>query len=492
MDQPVFEVCYGAQGATLEAYIASRSPVTMIMGPLGSGKTHASIQKCQIIQQEQAPNHDGCRRTRGYAVRNTYPELMATTVKDFEEMVDDRFYKLRRGGLEPPTATLQYDLPDGTWVWSELVFLALDRADAVRRLRGSQPTYFWMNEVKELAWEVVIMANGRHGRFPPMMDGGATWHGMFGDYNAPDEDHWIAQMADNPPDGWEFLRQPGGVLKTGIRPDGTTRWEPNPEAENLANLPEGYYENQISVGRSRAGDAWINVNLANNFGIVIDGKPVHPMYNDAQHCDPDGISYESGLPIYLGVDYGRTPAAVIAQEDERLGRWLIIGEYVAHDMSAALFGPQLRDYLERRYPGAEIRGWGDPAGDARGQATEDTPRDIMRASGIPIDAAPSNVFALRTGALDKVLGSNAMDGRPRLIISGPDCPKLRRALMGGYRFRRLKLANEERYTDQPEKDHHSHVAEALHYLLLGVGLGKEILRKKRPHGRRMPRRAILR
>ncbi len=36
---------------------------------------------------------------------------------------------------------------------------------------------------------------------------------MLGDTNAPDEDHWYYRLAEETrPEGWEFFRQPGGLL----------------------------------------------------------------------------------------------------------------------------------------------------------------------------------------------------------------------------------------------------------------------------------------
>ena len=498
MQRPEFHVSYGCDGEVLNAYLNSWARVNLIKGPLGSGKTNASIQKLQMAVEQQKPNADGARRTRGYAVRNTYRELMSTTVKDFEEWIDDRFYRFPKSGMEIPTATLQYDLEDGTYVWAEIVFLALDRGlEAIRRLRGSQATWFWFNEAKEIASDVVIMANGRLPRFPRQSEGGATWAGIFGDYNAPDDDHWIALLERKPPDGWRFFVQPGGVIKVGMNPDGTTKWVANPAAENMRHLTPDYYTSQLGIARSLPNaDQWISVNLANINGIVLDGKPVHPIYNDAVHTVADGIPWDPHAPLYIGADYGRTPSIVACQLDERHDRLLAIGEYCSEGMSAALFAPLARDWLNRRFPGAQVRGWGDPAGARPGQSVEDTPRDIMRAAGIPMDSAPfgsapENNFELRTGALDTLLASNGMDGRPRFLLSAPDCPRLRRALMGGYRFRRLKVSGDEAYTDQPEKDHHSHIAEATHYVALGLGFGRQIVRRL-VNRRNLPKRAILR
>lgn len=110
------------------------------------------------------------------------------------------------------------ELDDGTRVESELIFLALDRPQDVKKLRGVQATGFWLNETKELSRATVDMADLRHGRYPSMAVGGVdcTYHGMIGDSNAWDEDHWLFETISSgtTPDGWSFFRQPDGVLKT--------------------------------------------------------------------------------------------------------------------------------------------------------------------------------------------------------------------------------------------------------------------------------------
>ncbi|KAG1534055.1 hypothetical protein G6F50_015669 [Rhizopus delemar] len=98
------------------------------------------------------------------------------------------------------------------------------------------------------------MLDLRVGRYPK--DVRPTWFGLFGDTNAPDSDHWYYKLAEEEkPEGWLFLRQPGGVVKLG------DRWQVNPKAENLANLPPGYYER----GMQGKKEDWIKVNLGNHW-----------------------------------------------------------------------------------------------------------------------------------------------------------------------------------------------------------------------------------
>jgi len=81
------------------------------------------------------------------------------------------------------------------------------------------------------------------------------------------------------------------------------KWVLNPAAENLAVLQRqapGYYDKRMQ-GKS---DDWIKVNLGNQYGFVMDGKPVHPEYNDSVHS-VDDVDWRPESPIVLGFDFGR-------------------------------------------------------------------------------------------------------------------------------------------------------------------------------------------
>jgi len=464
----------------LDQYIWGRDRCTFIMGPLGSGKTYASIVRMLILMQEQLPNDEGVRPSRFVAVRNTYPDLTTTTIKDFQEIFTPSLGHMKMGGAEPPTFTVGVRLPDDTIVRSEVIFLALDRAEAVKKLRGVQATGFWLNEAKELEKPIIDMADLRHGRYPSEAAGGVkcTWHGMFGDTNAPDEDSWYFKMAELiQPEEWTFLRQPGGLFPTGTkRANGTEIFLPNEEAENLPHLPEGYYEK----GQQGKADDWIRVNLSNEYGFLVDGRPVHPEYVDSVHCAAEPIPYDPNLPIILGIDFGRTPAAAVVQYQPQWGRFVAIDEFVSEDMSQQLFAPELRLWLNTNFQidvvdlEKKVRGWSDPAGEARGQATEDTPRQILVANGIPILPAPSNSPTLRRVAVANPARRLCMDGGPALRIS-PKCRVLRKGLMGGFCYRKLKVPGADRFHETPDKNIYSHIVEALEYALLGEGEGVDAL-----------------
>lgn len=466
----------------LNGYVEALNRVDIIRGPLGSGKTTGTIVgKLMRAMMLQEPDPDGIRWTRIVAVRNTYTDLANTTIKDFRAGFAG-MHTYKQGNIEPPTATVRFAMSDGTRVRSEVVFLALDRAEHVTKLRGVQCTWFWLNELKELVKPVVDMCDLRHGRYPSLafQRVACTHRGMFGDSNSWDDQHWLYELSQDPPPGWKFWHQPGGVRRS-TNEDGTKKvdqygrqvWERNPEAENQAFLAQDpdYYVN----GMAGKDEDWIAVNLGNEYGFVMEGKPVWTEYIDAKHCGDHVIPYDPELPLVLGVDFGRTPACAILQIEPVLQQFRVIDEFCATSMSAASYGPELYRYIVETYPLVRqtgIRGWGDPAGDREGQTIDVTPIQMLQAAGLPVNPSPvpNNNALIRRSSVSRALTRMCMNGQPALVIS-KKAKMIRRGAQGGFQYRRLQVAGAERYSDQPEKNMYSHPCEALEYALVGEGEG---------------------
>lgn len=466
----------------LNGFMRARNRVDFIMGPLGSGKTVTCAQKVLAIssEQEAAPQRrrgePRIRPTRHYAVRNTYKELATTTIKDFLEVWQDGVLGHMKygGGMNPPTFMGKFQLPDNTLVMAEVIFLALDRPEDVKKLRGAQATTFWFNEAGEIYKAIIDMADGRIGRYPSKLQGVLpTYYGMFGDTNAPDEDSWYHEMAERKkPVGWKFHRQPGGVINSGeLDKDGAIIWNPNPEAENLDNLPSGsgYYTNQVGSKK----DAWIKIYLGNEYGFWVDGKPVHPEFSQMLHEIAEEDVTVLDAPLYCGFDFGRTPACAILQKQPGSGRKICIDEMTSENMPASLFGRELKLYLDEHYAGLPQFGWGDPAGEAQSQATDDTPIDVLNAAGIHCVPCDTNSPIVRRAAVAKPLTELCMDAKPRLLIS-KKCKMLCRGLSGGFQYKRKNVSGEQ-YSEEPDKNQYSHIVEALEYGCVGMGERVEAL-----------------
>lgn len=446
---PLVEVSYRPPGPVARDFLRSGAFVRGIKGPIGSGKSTACVIEILRRAAEQPQGLDGVRRSRWGVIRNTYPELKTTTIKTWHQWVPVELGKWQAEG--PPTHRIQQPGLD-----LEVMFLALDRPEDIRKLLSLELTGAWINEAREVPKAILDGLTGRVGRYPPARLGGTGWCGILLDTNAPDTDHWWYRLAEEErPDGYAFFSQAPG--------DG-------PEAENIPNLPAGYYD------RAKAGKTaeWIKVYLHGQYGFVQDGKPVFPEYRDELHCQSAGL--HPSRPLTAGIDFGLTPAAVIAQK-QLSGQWRVVDELVAEDMGAKRFGEILSAKLRSEYGNYDIEAFGDPAGDQRAQTDETTPFQILKVCGIDARPAPSNDPVLRREAVAAAL-TRLVDGEPGLIID-PRCRRLRKALMGAYRYRRVQVTGTERYRDVPEKDMASHVADALQYALLGGGEGRALIRRPR-------------
>ena len=175
------------QGAVLQDFNDCRSRNSFIMGPLGSGKTVQCILKLFDLMCEQEPvmqqdhKNYGVRLSRIIAARNTYSELFSTTIKDWLE-IHGELGSFKQGNKEPPTHYIRFNLEDGTQVHCDVIFIAFDRPEHVKKARGIQTTWVWLNEVKEHSKAVLDMLDLRHGRYPSNKEGGRpTHHGIIGD-----------------------------------------------------------------------------------------------------------------------------------------------------------------------------------------------------------------------------------------------------------------------------------------------------------------------
>ena len=421
-----------------------------IMGPFGSGKSTVCVMEILRRSMMQRIGTDGKRRSRWAVVRNTYPELHTTTIKTWHQWVPPSLG--RWVGSGPPTHHIQEGELD-----LEVIFVSLDRPDDIAKLLGMELTGSWVDEAREVPKAVIDGLTGRVGRYPSTAMGGSNWSGIIMSTNPPDNDHWWYKLAEEiKPDGWAFFRQPSGMA---------------PDAENRQHLPPDYYERQIA-GKD---PDWVNVYVHGDYGFVRDGKPVYPEYRDHVHCAEFDLL--PGLPIYVGIDFGLTPAATFAQKTP-MGQWRIHSELVTEDMGAVRFAELLRAAMIERYPGYQYANvTGDPAGDIRAQTDETTPFQILKANGVPATPAPSNDFIKRRESVAVAL-SRMIDGAPGMIIH-PQCKSLRKGMAGGYNYKRMQVTGDERYRDVPDKNMYSHVAESLQYLMMGAGEAKLLIKRER-------------
>jgi hypothetical protein len=445
---------YDPAGETVKKFHASNAFVRGLMGPVGSSKSSACCMEMFSRSYEQKPDR-GVRKTRWGVVRNTYPELKSTTLKTWCEWFP--FAQMRYDA--PITSVIQCQSPqnDGTQIHMEVLFFPVDRPEEIGKLKSLELTGAWANEAGEIGKPIIDMLTQRIGRYPPVKNGGPTWSGLIMDTNPPDDDSWYYRLAEKEhPKDWEFFRQPGGLLEK----DG--EFTPNPEAENVPNLPGGYnyYLRQIA-GKS---SDWIKVFLLGQYGTIADGRPVYPEWNDEIHAKVCIQSLNVNLPLILGFDYGLTPACVICQLTDR-GRLLVVAELFAKDMGIRQFARDIvKPFLLNNFQKYHFQACGDPAGVSRKDTDERTCFMELADEGIPAVPASSNTFVARREAVAKFL-NKMVDGKPGILVD-PACDMIRRGFNGRYQYRRLQVVGAERFKDIPDKNDYSHLHDALQYAAL--------------------------
>ena len=465
---------YKPDGATIKQFMKDQSFFRGLRGPVGSGK---SVSCCiEILRRalEQKVGEDGKRKSRWAVIRNTNPQLKTTTIKTWLDWFpEDEWGKF--AWSVPYTHYIKKGELD-----LEVIFLALDRPEDVKKLLSLELTGVWINEAREIPKSIIDACTMRVGRYPSMRDGGPSWYGVIADTNPPDTDHWWSILAGESimpdyitkqeakmlvkPDNWIFYNQPPAMLEIKDKQGHLDRYEDNNDRENGKNLTNAYYSNIIR-GKTKS---WIDVYVLNKLGQIEDGKPVYEMFRRDVHVAKSDVAIMKETPIYVGIDFGLTPACVFGQRVR--GRWLIIDELVAEDMGILRFSDLMKQKMAEYLPRNFVI-FGDPAGDHRAQTDDSTPFQILRGRGISARPAPSNDVMLRLESVNVTL-SRMVDGESGILID-PKCINIIKGFDGGYNYRRMQVSG-ERYEDKPNKNRFSHIHDALQYMLLGAGEGRKL------------------
>jgi len=485
---------YWPSGPVSLEFIKDDSFIVGIKGPVGSGKSVACVNKIMRNSRVQPVASDGVMHSRYAIIRNTMPELKSTTMKTWHQWVPKNVGHWV--GQGPPTHTItQKAVWDGDRLVTpglniEVMFVALDTEDDVKKVLSMELTSAWINEAREVPKAILDGLTGRVGRFNPDIDNPATFAAhpqVMMDTNPPDADHWwyyLAERDQSTPFGRQMLQsmmeaeqelQDAGLLDPGQslysfhdQPGGTSNL-----AENIDNLLPGYYT-RIKAGKSQQ---WVSVYVDGNYGFVQDGRPVFPEYNDQIHCQE--VKPIPGLKLCIGLDFGWSPAAIFGQRDPSTGQWRIYSEICGEGMNLKTFADAIKAHVSEEYRGLTVgKITGDPYGDRRdpNDAKSRTTFQMLKAYKINAVSSPdkSNGILRRLEAVRQPLIRLVGNGEPGLVIH-PQCRILRKGMAGGYRYERKRISGEEAYKDDPKKDHFSDPADALQYLLMGGGEFERIL-----------------
>lgn len=445
--------------------------VRLIMGPYGSGKSTWCIH--EIVRRTCAMPRwfNGRRRARWAIVRNTSGELQSTTLQTwltwFGELGD--VHKRQK-----PLLTYHHTFNDGNgFVELELIFLALDREEDLRKIKSLEVTGAYINELSEVPQGALSHFKGRvNHRYPSRaFCSDSYWSGIICDTNPPDVDHWIFRDFEQKSLGsYKLFKQPPGLIK-----DKDDNWIQNTECDNYENLAADYYT-KLAEGQTQD---FIKVYCLGDYGSVGNGKVVYPEFNSDLHAVAS-IKAIQGESIHLGWDFGLTPACIVVQLSPR-GQIRILKEYQGEDIGIRTFAQNIViPALARDFPYCKIGvSRADPSGIAGDTIMEELSCiGELISLGVETHPAQTNDIDPRIGSVRFFLNT-MIDGQPGLIVSREGCPGLIKGFVKDYMFKRVKVGGEERYKDSPHKNMSSHRHDALQYILLEFASDR-ILSQKAP------------
>ena len=433
-----------------------------IVGPVGSGKSTANFFKLVYMAKLQQKGPDGVRRSRAVIVRNTSTQLRDTTLNSwftwFKDGQAGKWYATDKKFV------LRFDD-----VECEVLFRPLDTPDDISRVLSLEVTFAILDEFVQIPQAIVDALSARCGRYPSVVEGGATNWGMWGASNPDTEDNWW----------FDYLHHSAGVIQPGegislhhrmvldernaryfLQPSGYS-----PYAENVENLPGGraYYTNQAK----NKTEAWIKQFIEAEWGYSVSGKAVVQAFNASVHLSKRPLSYSPNLHLVGGFDPGLGGAAMIFGQEDLEGRLHVLGEIITSGVGALRFvNERLRPFLSRSYPDLPNDGFTiapDPAAGNRSSNDETTIVQTLKRH-YPVSMETNNRLPLRLDAIDYYATRMAY-GMPSLVIDERACPMLVRALKGGWRY---PLDAKENIRGggnaQPEKNIYSHPGDAFGYL----------------------------
>ena len=438
---------------TGEKFMVSDVPVRLIMGPVGSGKS--TVCCFEIFRRcSQMPKcKDGFRRSRWCIVRNTRDQLKKTTLKTWLQWFPNGVV----GHWKESEMTFFLEVGD---IRAEIMFLPLDTPDDQQRLLSLELTGVFINEAREVHPDLIIASRSRMPRYPGKAmlqqtlgeDGKMTppkyWSGLIMDTNPPSEDSWLYdQFEIDKPSGWVIFRQPGGLT---------------PHAENLDALGATYYQDMMDGSTPD----FVRVHVDGDYGRSLVGRPVYEstFVKDFHVAKEPLIPLEFELyPLIIGMDFGRTPAAIFGQKTPRGAVHVLDALYVENIGLEKFLEEYVKPLISRRFPKNRVLVIGDPAGWAKTQLSEESVADVFRRQGMQSVRAPTNNPEKRIAAVEKLL-SKQSDGKAMLLFD-PRCTHLIHGLYGGYKYKRKQSGE---YETSPMKDQYSHDNDALQYFALGV------------------------
>jgi hypothetical protein len=505
-----------------------------VMGPPGSGKSVFNLMEIVFCAIRQRPDRNGVRLSRWLIVRETYSQLTDSVIKSIKQWYPDEWGKVTMRSNTPEAVYRfktpgkqvydQWGNPaidknggliyewDGTWVNLEILFRAVGSEDDISKLDSVEFSGAWLNEVGDINRAAVMKVIERVGRYPSpaevphvfncaeedaldgdgeyrkdaiLVRGGCTFPTTVMDLNPPDDGHWIipwfeAGYAEGGVDanGEErlgpkksmFIKQPAAVYETVDEDTKEITYHLNPKADNLINLTENKYADQLAALLSVKDYATIESRLMMRYRTSFSGRAVWPMFDAEEHIAAEPLEPHYGTDVLIGYDTsGINPAVVMGQ----FYKGCLEIQYAAYGVDIGMqefFEVFIQQTLASKYPGCRAFAICDPA-DPSNPVTGVSPVNQLIAWGLHAIPAPGhNAFKPRVEAVATMLSA-----RNRIKFS-PELTEMVDAMRGKYKYAEARVggSGEKVYQNRPDKRAtrpYSDLADALQYLCIhAVGL----------------------
>lgn len=442
-------------GPVSDRFLLSRAFVQIIIGPVGSAKTVTSLRKLRRIGQQQGGRRDAngvlWRKARVGVLRESYPNLEKNTLPSWFRIhaeTDGKFtwkapftHKLRLI-LAVDAEGRPIDVCD-----FEIEFRAIGDQSVEEACRGWEVNAVLVDEADLQPAALLAFLSGRVGRFSELDPSLVVDPTIILSLNAPYIDNWIYPLAYE--NEFEELLDPAvlealdgrKLVEVFLQPGGRSG-----QAENLHNLPKGYYTIQAALNKHRPD--YVARMIDNKPVPMQHGQPVNPQFDFERHVR--ALDWDPRRLLVIGFDQGLTAAAVAGQRTVE-GQLRTLRETVAflepgktlRKIGPRVFGEMVRAMLNEHFHDIDpdrIRFVGDPAA-WRARDNEDDDRDWIRAFetglGAKAHKAKTNKQLLRHEAIWKPMSDH--DG----YAVDPSCKHLIRGHLGGYRYKDADMRDGE-------------------------------------------------
>ena len=470
-------------GPISDAFLHDDSFVSICIGPVGSGKTMTGLQKGLrlLARQHGRVDKNGMtwRKGRFGVLRESYPNIDKNILPSWFRLVPETEGKF--SWKAPYTHSfrkvLRFEMRDGRRVPVDILdaqfeFQAIGDKSVEEIMRGWEVNGFLTDEADLQPEEILAFGSGRVGRFSDLDPKLVVDPQMIFTSNMPWTNNWLYRLGIQMQAGEIFDADVMAALKGRklvscfVQPGGR-----EPDAENLHNLPDGYYALQAALNKARPN--YVSRMIDNKPTPPQHGQAVHPEFKHHLHVSTQTIPWDASRKLIIGCDQGLNAAASFMQFDS-FGRRRVLAEVAffkkdgrtLEKVGPEAFGKALAQKLRDRFPGIHPDDMIIKADPAAFPAPDnknphsDWPKLVQAQlpKGMKIKRAKSNSPDIRQAAVKK--GMIETGG----LLIDPSCTSLIGAYLGGYHFAKSETGDNEEKGNVPVANTvFTHIADADEY-----------------------------